>query len=113
MHHIINPAKFRRLKQHAAHANVSGLVKTGRPGVLVFEGKKHAISSFLEAAKALRYLDFHHVDTQPLAPESQGHLAQAKIGLREVPDMKALIDELEKIGLKSWFRIHMGMEKGE
>ncbi|KAF5382139.1 hypothetical protein D9615_004302 [Tricholomella constricta] len=112
MHHISNPSKFRRLKRHAIHANVSGLVKTGKPGVLVFEGSKESISTFLENVRVLRYLQFQHVDTQPLAIDMQGGLAQSKVGLREVVDMRALVDALDQIGLKPWFRTQMSMDKG-
>ena len=72
---ISNLSKFRRLKQHATQANVSGLVKARvsskkiliyheeledilmqifrkkNPGVLVFEGERTAIKYFLENAK--------------------------------------------------------------
>ncbi|GLB40495.1 hypothetical protein LshimejAT787_0803660 [Lyophyllum shimeji] len=112
MHHISNPAKFRRLKRHALHANVSGLVKTGKPGVLVFEGTKDSISTFLENVRALRYLQFQHVDTRPLAHDARGRLAQSKVGLQEVPDMRTLVDALDAIGLKAWFRAQMSMDKG-
>ncbi|KAG6909961.1 hypothetical protein DXG01_014230 [Tephrocybe rancida] len=112
MHHISNPAKFRRLKRYAVHANVSGLVKIGKPGVLVFEGNKDSISTFLENARGLRYLQFQHVDTQPMEPEAEGRLAQSKVGLHEVADMRALVDVLDAIGLKSWFRTQMLMDKG-
>ncbi|KAG5721934.1 hypothetical protein E4T56_gene18435 [Termitomyces sp. T112] len=110
MHHISNPAKFRRLKRHAIHANVSGLVKTGKPGVLVFEGSKESISIFLENARGLRYLQFQHVDTQPVENHAQGRLA-SKVGLREVTDMRSLVGALDAIGLKAWFRKQMAMDK--
>lgn len=63
------------------------------------------------AYTVLRYLDFHHVDTQPISADVHGRLAQSKTGLHEVSDMKALIEALDMIALKSWFRIQMGMEK--
>ncbi|KAJ7454779.1 hypothetical protein FB451DRAFT_653669 [Mycena latifolia] len=107
MHHIRSRTKFRRLLQRADHANVSGLAKTGRPGVLVFEGKKDCITDFLEGARSLRYLDFHHVATRPL--DSDMHIAGTKPGLREVEDLKTLIQALESIGMKDWFRREMGM----
>ncbi|KAJ7746648.1 hypothetical protein B0H16DRAFT_1320986 [Mycena metata] len=108
MHHIRSRTKFRRLQQHADHANVSGLAKTGKPGVLVFEGRKDCITAFLEGARSLRYLDFHHVATRPVEPEV--HLAgTSKLGLREVEDTKSLIQALDVLGLKEWFRIEMRM----
>ncbi|KAJ6577380.1 hypothetical protein B0H19DRAFT_1119568 [Mycena capillaripes] len=107
MHHIRSRTKFRRLQQRADHADVSGLAKTGRPGVLVFQGKKDSITAFLEGARSLRYLDFHHVATRPLP--SEVHIAGTKPGLREVEDMKTLIQTLEAIGLKEWFRTEIGM----
>ncbi|KAJ7510385.1 hypothetical protein B0H11DRAFT_1186787 [Mycena galericulata] len=109
MHHIRSRTKFRRLQQRADHAMVSGLAKTGRPGVLVFQGKKDCIAAFLEGARSLRYLDFHHVATRPL--ESELHISGPKpqAGLREVEDMKTLIQALEAIGMKDWFRYEMGM----
>ncbi|KAJ7116406.1 hypothetical protein C8R44DRAFT_207706 [Mycena epipterygia] len=109
MHHIRSRTKFRRLQQRAEHSNVSGLAKTGRPGVLVFEGKKDAIADFLEGARSLRYLDFHHVATRPLPSQSEVRIAGRKQGLREVEDMKSLIQALENIGMKDWFRTEMGM----
>ncbi|KAF8072013.1 hypothetical protein FPV67DRAFT_1667458 [Lyophyllum atratum] len=112
MHHISNPAKFRRLKRYALHAKVSGLVKTGKPGVLVFEGNKDSITTFIENARALRYLQFQHVDIRPLDANVQGNLAQSKIGLHEVVNMRALVDALDALGLKPWFRTQMEMEKG-
>ncbi|KAJ7914926.1 hypothetical protein B0H13DRAFT_425335 [Mycena leptocephala] len=111
MHHIRSRTKFRRLQQHADHANVSGLAKTGRPGVLVFEGTKHNIAAFLEGARSLRYLGFHHVATRPLPSEPEMHIAGMKPGLREVEDMKTLIQILEAIGLKEWFRSEIGMSR--
>ncbi|KAF8207153.1 hypothetical protein K438DRAFT_1576492 [Mycena galopus ATCC 62051] len=109
MHHIRSRTKFRRLQQRADHANVSGLAKTGRPGVLVFEGKKDNIVDFLEGARSLRYLDFHHVATRILPFEPEMHIAGTKPGLREVEDMKTLIKALEAIGMREWFRAEMGM----
>lgn len=73
----------------------------------MFEGKKDRIADFLEGARSLRYLDFHHVATQPLEPDV--HIAGTKPGLREVEDMKTLIQALESIGMKDWFRREMGM----
>jgi len=110
MHHIRSRAKLRRLKQYAVNANVSGLVKKGKPGVLVFDGMKESSRTFLERARSLRYLDFHHVDTIRLNATSR--IAQARPGLCEVDDMNNLVLILEKRGLKPWFRTQMGMEKG-
>ncbi|KAJ7650684.1 hypothetical protein FB45DRAFT_23683 [Roridomyces roridus] len=104
---IRSRTKFRRLQQRADHAMVSGLAKTGRPGVLVFQGKKECITAFLEGARSLRYLDFHHVATRPL--EEHQHFAGPKPGLREVDDMGSVIEALDAIGLKDWFRYEMGM----
>ncbi|KAJ6468430.1 hypothetical protein C8R45DRAFT_1018733 [Mycena sanguinolenta] len=109
MHHIRNRTKFRRLQQRADHANISGLAKTGRPGVLVIEGKKDSIVDFLAGARSLRYLDFHHVATRLLPSEPGQRIAGAKPGLHEVEDMKTLITVLEAIGMKEWFRAEMGM----
>jgi hypothetical protein len=100
-------------------------LQTGRPGVLVFEAQKESISTFLECARGkdacslrtarhnirnsgLRYLNFHHVDTQPYTSGTQ-HLAESKIGLHEVAGMRELVSALDLIGLKSWFRKQMGM----
>ncbi|KIL59576.1 hypothetical protein M378DRAFT_84910 [Amanita muscaria Koide BX008] len=78
---IRSRTKLRRLKQYAVNSNISGLVKTGKPGVLVFDGTRESIKTFLENARMVkfcvqgvdlglgpvsRYLDFHHVDTSPL-----------------------------------------------
>ncbi|KAF9466560.1 hypothetical protein BDZ94DRAFT_1157838 [Collybia nuda] len=112
MHHIINPNKFRRLKRHAVNAQISGLVKIGRPGVLVFDGEKDSILAFLDAVRGLRYMDFCHIDTQPYPFSAPTRLAESKIGLHEVENMKVLIDRLDALSLKAWFRIQMGMEKG-
>ncbi|KAJ7242795.1 hypothetical protein B0H12DRAFT_1023569, partial [Mycena haematopus] len=106
---IRSRTKFRRLQQRADHANVSGLVKTGRPGVLVFEGKKDSIVAFLTAIRSLRYLDFRHVATRNLPAEPEMHIAGSKPGLHEVEDMKTLIKALDAIGLKEWFRAEMRM----
>ncbi|KAG6850698.1 hypothetical protein H0H93_009856 [Arthromyces matolae] len=112
MHHISNPAKFRRLKRHAVNTNISGLVKTGKPGVLVFEGTRDSISTFLENVKGLRYLQFQHVDTKPMELHAQGRLAESKLGLIEVEDMRSLIEALDALDLKVWFRTAMMMDKG-
>ncbi|KIY51770.1 hypothetical protein FISHEDRAFT_36541 [Fistulina hepatica ATCC 64428] len=104
MHHISNPTKFRRLKQHARNSDVSGLVKKGKPGVLVFQGTRSSVKTFLENARALRYLEWRHVDTRPLISFSA-----VASGLHEVPDMNSLIEQLEIAGLKDWFRTQMGM----
>ncbi|KAF8798947.1 hypothetical protein BYT27DRAFT_6884819 [Phlegmacium glaucopus] len=113
MHHISNPSKFRRLKRYATQASVSGLVKTGKPGVVVFEGEQTAIKSFLENAKGLRYLDFHHLDTKPLSINSNNNvrLADSKLGLHEVENMNELVEALDTIGEKQWFRQQMGMTR--
>ncbi|KAI5825036.1 hypothetical protein K523DRAFT_251912 [Schizophyllum commune Tattone D] len=103
MHHIRSMTKFRRLKQHARNSEI------GKPGVLVFRGTKFTVSTFLENARALRYLDFHHVDTQPLLPTSTGFADKMDYGLEEVPDMKELIRRLDEHGLKDWFRREIGM----
>ncbi|KAJ7220090.1 hypothetical protein GGX14DRAFT_585484 [Mycena pura] len=109
MHHIRSRTKFRRLQQRADHANVSGIAKTGRPGVLVFQGGKHAIGEFLEGVRSLRYLDFHHVAMRPLPSDPEMHIAGPKPGLKEVEDMKDLVQALEAVGLKDWFRFEIGM----
>ncbi|KAJ7106484.1 hypothetical protein C8R43DRAFT_1045703, partial [Mycena crocata] len=106
MHHIRSRTKFRRLQQRADHANVSGLAKTGRPGVLVFEGKKDCVAAFLEGARSLRYLDFHHVATRPLPVPLEMHVAGTKPGLREVKDMKTLIHALEAMSLQTYSTEH-------
>ncbi|KAL1741916.1 hypothetical protein HDZ31DRAFT_44415, partial [Schizophyllum fasciatum] len=108
---IRSMTKFRRLKQHARNSEVRGFAKIGKPGVLVFRGTKYTISTFLENARALRYLDFHHVDTRPLSEVSNGFAGKMDYGLVEVEDMKALIHCLEKHGLKEWFRSEMGMSR--
>jgi hypothetical protein len=59
----------------------------------------------------LRYLGFHHVATRPLPSEPEMHIAGMKPGLREVEDMKTLIQILEAIGLKEWFRSEIGMSR--
>ncbi|KAF8968028.1 hypothetical protein BDZ97DRAFT_448407 [Flammula alnicola] len=113
MHHIYNPSKFRRLKRFAAQSNVSGFVKAGRPGILVFDGEKDSIKIFLEHARGLRYLDFHHVDTKLFSENAKLRLADAKCGLQEVEDTSELIRRLDILGEKEWFRKQMGMSKGE
>ncbi|KAG2017820.1 hypothetical protein CC2G_007296 [Coprinopsis cinerea AmutBmut pab1-1] len=71
MHHITNPSKFRRLKRFALHANVSGLVKKGKPGLVVFDGSQSSVKTFLANARGLRYLEYHHVDTTSLPDKSK------------------------------------------
>ncbi|KAJ7056615.1 hypothetical protein C8F01DRAFT_992749 [Mycena amicta] len=105
MHHIRSRSKFRRLQQCAESAPVSGLAKSGRPGVLVFQGTQDAISNFLQGARSLRYLDFHHVSTRPCEP---GPLT-SKPGLREVYEMRDLVQTLEEMGLKHWFLAELRM----
>lgn len=78
----------------------------------MFEGDKTSIASFLVAARGLRYLDFHHVDTRPLPFNSRVRVADSRVGLHEVQDMKTLIQALEAMALKEWFRAEMGMDKG-
>jgi hypothetical protein len=62
---------------------------------------------------ALRYLDFHLVDTQPFPSDIHLRLTPSKFGLHEVVGMKALVDALDQIGLKPWFRKQMGMSKSD
>ncbi|KAF7424251.1 hypothetical protein PC9H_009557 [Pleurotus ostreatus] len=112
MHHIISQKKFRRLKMSAEASNISGWAKAGKPGVLVVQGQKQNIATFLErtyrTVQVLRYLEFHHVSTIPLE-------ASAKLwtwsGLKEAPDMKFLILNVDVVqqGMKTWFRKEMGM----
>lgn len=125
---IRSEAKYRRLKAFAESAKVSGLAKKGRPGVLVFDGEKEAIRTFLSNARSksglfalclliidlsgLRYLDFHHVDTIPLPQDPRRRIADARPGLREVKDMAELVQSLEDVSMKEWFRQNMGMAKG-
>lgn len=49
---IRSETKFRRLKAFAESAKISGLAKKGRPGVLVFDGEKEAIRTFLSNARS-------------------------------------------------------------
>ncbi|KAF8624509.1 hypothetical protein AX15_005825 [Amanita polypyramis BW_CC] len=115
MHHIRSLAKLRRLKQYAVSANVSGLVKAGKPGVLVFEGTKYSIKTFLDNARSLRYLEFHHVDTillDTILLDTSLHITNAKAGLHEVKDMNTLVLAVDSLGLKAWFRSQIGMDKG-
>jgi len=80
--------------------------------VLVFDGDKEAIRTFLSNTRSLRYLDFHHVDTVPLPQQITHRVAGARIGLHEVKDMAELVQSLEDISMKEWFRLNMGMAKG-
>lgn len=57
----------------------------------------------------LRYLEFRHVDTREIDDDVGTSLNDAKPGLQEVSDMKTMIYVLDKIGLKDWFRLQMGM----
>jgi hypothetical protein len=63
-------------------------------------------------AAALSYLDFHHVDTQPLPLFLKNHVANAKIGLHEVTGMHCLVSALDMVALKHWFREEVGMSNG-
>ncbi|KAF9485190.1 hypothetical protein BDN70DRAFT_678981 [Pholiota conissans] len=114
MHHISNPSKFRRLKRFAAQSCVSGFVKTGKPGILVFDGPQSSIKEFLEHARGLRYLDFHHVDTKPLnGGPTTTRLADGRVGLEEVKDTSELLRKLDGVGEREWFRRQIGMQKGD
>lgn len=108
MHHISNPQKFRRLKRYALQSQVSGLAKTGKPGILVFDGQPQSIKDFLSHARGLRYLDFHHVATRH-AVEMEKRVADAEPGLHEVETMSDLVKAMERVSLKSWFRESLGM----
>ncbi|KAF5359291.1 hypothetical protein D9756_003323 [Leucocoprinus leucothites] len=112
MHHIRSETKFRRLKAFAESAKISGLAKKGRPGVLVFDGEKQAIRSFLSNARSLRYLDFHHVDTVPIPLHISQRIANGRPGLHEASDMAELVERLDELLMKEWFRQNMGMTKG-
>ncbi|CAA7266909.1 unnamed protein product [Cyclocybe aegerita] len=112
MHHISNPSKFRRLKRFAVQAKVSGLAKTGKPGVAIFDGDKESIKAFLENARGLRYVDFHHVTTKLVVNGIEKRVADGQIGLQEVQDMNKLVNLLDGIGEKEWFRTEMGMSRG-
>jgi len=57
-------------------------------------------------------LDFHHVDTVSLPQETKLRIADGRTGLQEVEDMAELIESLDAISMKEWFRQHMGMAKG-
>ncbi|KXN91686.1 hypothetical protein AN958_12538, partial [Leucoagaricus sp. SymC.cos] len=109
---IRSETKFRRLKAFAESAKISGLAKKGRPGVLVFDGEKEPIRAFLSNARSLRYLDFYHVDTVPIPPHTTHRLANGRVGLHEVEDMAELVQALDDISMKEWFRQNMGMAKG-
>ncbi|KAF7773414.1 hypothetical protein Agabi119p4_5581 [Agaricus bisporus var. burnettii] len=112
MHHIRSASKFRRLKAFAESAKVSGFAKKGRPGVLVYDGEKDEIRTFLSNARSLRYLDFHHVDTVPLPEDTKTRIANGRIGLQDAEDMGELVKILDSVGMKHWFRQNMGMAKG-
>ncbi|KAF7327447.1 hypothetical protein MKEN_00322800 [Mycena kentingensis (nom. inval.)] len=112
MHHIRSRSKFRRLLQCAESAHVSGLAKSGRPGVLLFQSNSmESINTFLHGVRSLRYLDFHHVATRPLSNPDASVFTGTKPGLREVNEMKELLQVLEVIGadFKQWFRSELGM----
>ncbi|KAF7317043.1 hypothetical protein HMN09_00438800 [Mycena chlorophos] len=107
MHHIRSRAKFRRLQHCAETAPVSGIAKSGKPGVLVFHGTNDAVATFLAGVRSLRYLDFHHVATRPF--DSTQPPLSTKPGFQEVTDTKKVMEALEAIGLKDWFRSEMGL----
>ncbi|TFK27151.1 hypothetical protein FA15DRAFT_653809 [Coprinopsis marcescibilis] len=109
MHHISNPSKFRRLKRHAIQSNVSGLVKTGKPGVLVFDGSPQSIKMFLTHARGLRYLDFHHVATGPMPPNIASRVVSGTPGLHEVEGMNDIVQAMDVLQLKDWFRENLGL----
>ncbi|EFI27932.1 hypothetical protein CC1G_14423 [Coprinopsis cinerea okayama7 len=108
MHHITNPSKFRRLKRFALHANVSGLVKKGKPGLVVFDGSQSSVKTFLANARGLRYLEYHHVDTTSL-PDKSKRVADGAPGLHEVEHVNTLVKAMDKVALKQWFRDNLGM----
>ncbi|KAF8199660.1 hypothetical protein BJ912DRAFT_949852, partial [Pholiota molesta] len=105
MHHISNPSKFRRLKRFAAQSRISGFVKTGKPGILVFDGPKDSIKTFLEHARG------RLMDEDPWNHCSENRLADGRIGLEEVKDTNDLVRRLDIVGEKEWFRRQMGMQK--
>lgn len=105
-------------------------VKTGKPGILVFDGTKQSNKMFLEHAKGteahatvlvythsdsyqgLRYLDFHHLDTKLFSEDASLRLAAGKNGLDEIESTNDIVVKLQTIGEKEWFRKEMGMQKG-
>ncbi|EIM87212.1 uncharacterized protein STEHIDRAFT_156199 [Stereum hirsutum FP-91666 SS1] len=128
MHHIVNPKKFRRLRREAEANDVFGL--TGYPGVVIVEGSQRGVEGFLRGARGLRYLEFHHLSTEPAFPRvtSRPSLADssgtdmtstprimadlipgARSGLHEVASMKEMVESMDTIGRKAWFREAMGM----
>lgn len=128
MHHIRGPNKYRRLRQAALKSAVTGLVKKGRPGVLLVQGTKIGISVFLKEVRGLRYLEFRHLDTRPFSEPSAASLptdtpkgrpppdtllegipGTSGPGLTEVEGMNDVVQATEKIGLKDWFRKQFGM----
>lgn len=133
MHHIRGPNKYRRLRQAALKSDVIGLVKKGRPGVLLVQGTKSNISGFLKEVRGLRYLEFRHLDTRSLSEASttsssaetlkhielkrrslpehspEGIAGTSGPGLTEVEGMNDVVQAAEKIGLKDWVRKQFGM----
>ncbi|CDZ97863.1 hypothetical protein [Phaffia rhodozyma] len=71
MHHIVNQPKLRKLKALATSSGASGFVKSGRPGILLYEiGSKEDLAKFLEGVRSLKYLEFHHLTAESLYPPS-------------------------------------------
>lgn len=58
--------------------------------------------------QVLRYLEFHHVSTIPLDINAE---LWSWPGLKEAPDMKLLIANVDIVqsGMKTWFRKEMEM----
>lgn len=79
----------------------------------------------------LRYLEFHHLSTEPAFPCASSPLPSvtdssgtdttaiprimvdiipgARSGLHEVASMKEMVESMDTIGRKAWFREAMGM----
>lgn len=65
----------------------------------------------LSPSQGLKYLEFHHVADDP-APPARLLEGEAKDGLVEVEDVKNLLEVVDRLGRRDWFRESIGMSGG-
>lgn len=112
---------------------VDGFLRGARGASIDSYSLYYQLLTLFVAVIGLHYLDFHHLSTELVLPRASSqtpvpsrtaHAATsvasvpvfmadlipgARSGLREVASMKEMVESMDAIGRKAWFRMAMGM----
>ncbi|KAL4070326.1 hypothetical protein J3A83DRAFT_4188391 [Scleroderma citrinum] len=96
-HHLMSATKRRLMRQWSSELTLSGLAKTGHPGVIYTEGGKENVDEFVKRVKAMQWLALRVRFVEPVEP-SPYTMANPGQGWIEVEKISEVLQEMQKLG---------------